>query len=74
MFEEIRNEIHKAAAEDQKVAMLHFQVLKNARQLANTDAKEFCGLVGIPETYATEFRKMLGLFRLMEQLGVRLVG
>lgn len=72
MFDEIRQEIHKAAAEDQKVAMLHFQVLKHARQLATTDPKEFCRMVNVPEAYATEFRKMLSLARLMEQLGVRL--
>jgi len=72
MFDEIRNEIHKAAADDQKVAMLHLQVLKNARKLATTDPKEFCRLVSIPETYATEFRKMLSLARLMEQKGLHL--
>ena len=72
MFEEIALEIDRAAANSQKVAMLHFQVLRNARQLATTDPKEFCRLVSIPESYATEFSKMLGLARLMNELGVRL--
>lgn len=72
MFEEIDREIHRAVAHQQKVAMLHFQVLKHARQLANTDAKEFCRQVRVPESYAIEFRKMLSLARLMEEQGVRL--
>jgi len=72
MFEKIAQEIRKAAAERQKVAMLHFQVLKHARPLAAINAREFCRLVSISETYATEFRKMLSLSRLMDQQGVRL--
>ena len=73
MFEEIARHIQQAAAENQKVAMLHLQVLKNAKALETTDALEFCRLVRIPTSYATEVRKMLSLARLMEEQGVRLV-
>ena len=77
MFEEIARRIHQAAVENHKVAMLHFQVLKNAKALETADAVvravEFCRLVRIPASYATEFRKMLSLARLMEEQGVRLV-
>ena len=72
MFEEIGLEIDRAAANGQKVAMLHFQVLKNARQLATTDPTEFCRLVRVPQSYAIEFRKMLALARLLDEQGVRL--
>ena len=53
--------------------MLHLQVLTHARQLATTNAKEFCELVNIHASYATEVRKMLSLARLMEEKGVQIV-
>lgn len=73
MFEEIAREIRRAAEDNQKVAMLHFQVLTHARQLATTNAKEFCELVNIHASYATEVRKMLSLARLMGEKGVQIV-
>ncbi len=73
MFEEIAREIRRAAEDNRKVAMLHFQVLKNARQLATTSPKEFCELVEIHASYATEVRKMLSLARLLEEKGVQIV-
>lgn len=73
MFEEIAREIHLAATDGHKTAMLHFLVLKHAHHLANVDATEFCRLVGIQESYATEFRKMLSLARLLERQGASIV-
>ena len=54
------------------MAMFHFQVLKNAAALEGTDPQSFCREIDVPETYQTEFRKMLGLARVMRQKGVRL--
>ncbi len=72
VIDEIRAAVHGAAAQKQKIAMFHFQVLKNAAQLDGLDPKQVCRELGVPATYATEFRKMLGLARLMAQEGVRL--
>ena len=72
MFAEIRKEIQKAAKKKQKLAMMHFQVLKHSRELADTAPAEFCKLVEVPETYATEFRKMMSLARVMEEQGAQL--
>ena len=52
--------------------MFLFQVLIHADELDGDDPKEFCRLVGMPESSETEFRKMLKLAKLMEQEGVRL--
>jgi hypothetical protein len=73
MFEEIRNAIQEASADNQKVAMFLFQVLKNADKLADVDPEVFCHEMGMTEAYPTEFRKMLALSRLMKQQGVRLM-
>ena len=72
MIEEIRKAVHDAALGNQKIAMFHFQVLKNAAVLDNIDAETFCREIGVPDTYKTEFRKMLSLARVMRQQGVRL--
>jgi hypothetical protein len=39
--------------------MFHFQVLKNADELAGIDPKDFCKEISVPETYTTEFTKMI---------------
>lgn len=72
IFDEIRQEISNAEGKWQKVAMLHFQVLKHARRLAKTSPREFCRLVNLPESYSTEYQKMLSLARLMKEQGVML--
>ena len=73
MIEEIRRAVHDAALGNQKIAMFHFQVLKNATALEDFDPVSFCIDIGVPETYKTEFRKMLSLARIMRQQGARLV-
>jgi hypothetical protein len=70
--EQIKAAVHRAAGKNQKIAMFHFQVLKNADELAGVDPKGFCKEVSVPETYATEFRKMVALARLMKEQGAKL--
>ncbi len=70
--EQIKAAVHRAAGKNQKIAMFHFQVLKNADDLAGVDPKGFCKEVSVPETYATEFRKMIALARLMKEQGAKL--
>lgn len=72
MIEEIRIAVHNAALKNQKTAMFHFQVLRNATALEGLDPIAFCHDIGVPLTYKTEFRKMLSLARIMRQLGARL--
>jgi hypothetical protein len=73
VIEEIRQAVRDAALGKQKIAMFHFQVLKNAAALEGVDSAAFCREIGVPDTYKTEFTKMLGLARVMRQRGVRLV-
>jgi hypothetical protein len=73
VIEKIKAAVHGAAAKNQKVAMLHFQVLKNADDLEGTDPKAFCREISVSEKYATEFTKMLALARLMKEQGVKIV-
>lgn len=72
MIEEIRKAVRDAALGNQKIAMFHFQVLKNAVALESFDPESFCLEIGVPKTYQTEFRKMLSLARVMRQQGVGL--
>ena len=70
-IEDIAAKVQGAETKKQKIAMFHYQILIHAQELKNVDATAFCKEIGVPETYATEFRKMLGLARLMEEQGVR---
>lgn len=69
MVEEITRKIRTAAHTGQKIAMFHYQVLVNAEKLKGFDPVTFCRDVGVPETYATEFRKMISLAKLMKEEG-----
>lgn len=73
MIEEIKNAVHHAAGNNQKIAMFHYQVLKNANELEGIDAKGFCKEISVPDTYATEFTKMIALARLMKEQGTKIV-
>jgi hypothetical protein len=66
----IAAKIHQAANSNSKVAMFHLQVLLNAVELAAVDPIEFCRKVKMRDSFATEFRKMLGLSRLMREQGI----
>jgi hypothetical protein len=65
--------IHRAAEKNQKIAMFHFQVLKNADELAGIDPKGFCKEISVPESYAIEFTKMIALARLMKEQGRKII-
>ncbi len=72
MYEEITKQIKLAELQGQKIAMFHLQVLKNAEQLDGVDAVEFCRKVGMKDSFATEYRKMVSLAKLMKQQGIQL--
>ena len=55
MINDIRNAIRIAADNDQKMAMFHFLVLKNANELDGMKPEAFCTEVGVPLSYQTEF-------------------
>lgn len=73
MIEQIKAAIHHAAENNQKTAMFHFQVLTHADELSGIDPVGFCREVSISEKYATEFRKMIALARLMKEQGKKIV-
>ena len=73
MIEQIKSAVNRAAANNQKIAMFHYQVLKNADELEGVDPKGFCNEISVSETYATEFRKMIALARLMKEQGATLI-
>ncbi len=73
MIEQIKDAISNAARKNQKIAMFHLQVLKNADQLAGMNPKGFRKEVSVPATYATEFTKMIALSRLMKEQGTTLI-
>lgn len=73
MIEQIKSAVNRAVESNQKIAMFHYQVLKNADDLKGIDPKAFCKEISVSETYATEFRKMIALARLMKEQGVKLI-
>jgi hypothetical protein len=70
MYDEIRREVHEAARYGRKSAMFHYQVLKNADALAHVHPKDFCDMIGMPASYATEFSKMINLAALIKEKGL----
>jgi hypothetical protein len=73
VIEQIKAAVHGAVAKNQKLAMFHLQVLKNADDLTGIDPKNFCKEVSVPESYATEFTQMIALARLMKEQGTKLI-
>jgi hypothetical protein len=73
MVEQIKAAVLGARGEKQMVAMFHYQVLKNADELRGVDPVKFCKELGISDRYASEFRKMLALARLMKDQGTSIV-
>ena len=72
MIDDIKAAVHAAAASKRKIAMFHLQILMHAEELEGVDPVAFCEELAVPAPYATEFRKMLGLARLMKERGIRL--
>jgi hypothetical protein len=69
MYDEIARHINQSVERRCKIAMFHYQVLINADELLNEDPVHFCRAVGVPVSYAIEYRKMIRLSRLMKQMG-----
>ena len=72
MIKEISSKVHEAEKSGQKIAMFHYQVLVNAKELKGFDPVQFCKDIGVPESYATEFRKMISLSNLMGEMGTKI--
>jgi hypothetical protein len=69
LLDEIRAAVHIAAKENKKAAMIHSLVLIHAAELEAVEPVEFCRHIGIPESYRTEFQKMLAAPRVLAGLG-----
>jgi hypothetical protein len=72
-IEQIKAAIESASGKNQKTAMFHFQVLKNADELKGINPKGFCKEVSVSAAYATEFSKMIALARLMKEQGAKII-
>lgn len=70
IVKEIADAVHQAEREGKKIAMFHYQLLIHADELRGVNAVEFCKEIKVPESYATEYRKMLSLAQLMKEQGV----
>ena len=74
MYEEIAKHIKIASFSRSKSAMFHYQVLLHADELIDVDPKirKFCREVGMEESYAVEFSKMLKVSKIMKQQGMEI--
>jgi hypothetical protein len=67
MIEEIKRKIEQAEQEQKKLATFHLEILLHAEELSGYDPKQLCEDLGLPAPYATEFRQMLALSRLLQE-------
>ncbi len=70
MFEEIALEIKNAAANKDKTAMIHFQILINADRLVGVNAATFCERVGLAKSWEIEYPKMIKLAQTLKDHGL----
>jgi len=68
-IEEIALKIKEAARQNRKIAMFHLQSLIPADEFRGVDAVQFCRDVGVRDSFATEFRKMLSLSQMIKDEG-----
>jgi hypothetical protein len=66
---EIALKIKEAEKRNKKIAMFHFQSLIHADEFKGVDAVKFCRDVGMRDSFATEFRKMLSLSQMIKDEG-----
>ena len=71
--DKIAAKIKEAELKNKKIAMFHFQSLINADEFKGVDAVQFCHDVGVPASYATEFRKMISLAQMIKDEGYQLI-
>lgn len=57
----IKTQVAIGTKNRQRMVTFHYMVLSNARMLSGMDPVEFCRKVGVPDSYAIEFKKMLPL-------------
>ena len=68
----VKAAVQGAALSRQKMATFHFQILKNANALDTVNPAAFCAAIGVPDSFKTEFSKMLKLAQVIRQQGLRL--
>jgi len=68
-IKEIALKIKAAERQNKKIAMFHFQSLIHAEEFRGVDAVQFCRDVGVRDSFATEFRKMLSLSQVIKDEG-----
>ena len=68
-IEKIALKIKEAEKRKKKIAMFHFQSLIHADEFKDVDAVQFCREIGMRDSFATEFRKMLSLSQIIKDEG-----
>lgn len=71
-IEKIKLKIREAEKRKRKIAMFHFQSLINVDEFKGVDAVQFCRDVGMKDSFATEFRKMIKLSQILTEEGYTL--
>ena len=72
-IQKIISKIKEAEQKNQKIAMFHLQSLIHAEELQGVDPVQFCKDVGMKESFATEFRKMMSLSKVLKDEGYALM-
>lgn len=71
-IQKIAKDIEDASAIKNRSAMFHCAVLVHADELRGIDPHEFCKEVGVADSYATEFHKMLKVAEMLHHLGLEI--
>ena len=64
--EKIALKIKEAERRNKKIAMFHFQALIHSDEFRGDGAVQFCRDVGVRDSFANEFRKMLSLSQMIK--------
>ena len=69
LLKSIASRIKEAERQNKKTAMFHFQILIHAEELRGENALEFCREVGMKDSFATDFKKLMSLSQMMKDEG-----
>lgn len=67
LIEEIKKSILEAEKKHNKKTEIHYQILKNAKELSKLSSEEFCQVLNLSKGYQIEFKNMLKLAKRIDE-------
>ncbi len=67
LINKIKTAIFEAEKEHNKMVEIHYQILKNAKELSKLSSEDFCKMFNLSKGYQIEFKNMLKLAKRIEK-------